>query len=143
MALCKVEERVVEGQRSHSKHELRNGPLLRKCVQIGDCLDSPGKKSNLSCISCPVIRVVSLVARTHGRTDGGRDRQHHGHNAMKIARWPSASGAKKLSKQELRFMCTAIPLDEIYPPTKFNNHSKYSLEICTGQNASMKINKGQ
>ena len=28
-----------------------------------------------------------------------------------------------LSKQELRFMCTALPLDEIYPPTKFHNHS--------------------
>ena len=34
---------------------------------------------------------------------------------------------QKLSKQELRFMCTALPLDEIYPPTKFNNHGKYSL----------------
>ena len=31
------------------------------------------------------------------------------------------------SKQELRFMCTALPLDEIYPPTKFHNHSLYSL----------------
>ena len=30
-------------------------------------------------------------------------------------------------KQELRFMCTALPLDEIYPPTKFHNHSQYSL----------------
>ena len=27
------------------------------------------------------------------------------------------------STQELRFMCTALPLDEIYPPTKFHNHS--------------------
>ena len=32
---------------------------------------------------------------------------------------------KKLSRQELRFMCTALPLDEIYPPTKFHNHSLY------------------
>ena len=30
---------------------------------------------------------------------------------------------EKLSKQELLFMCTALPLDEIYPPTKFHNHS--------------------
>ena len=30
---------------------------------------------------------------------------------------------KKLSKKELRFMCTALHLDEIYPPTKFHNHS--------------------
>ena len=30
---------------------------------------------------------------------------------------------KKLSKQELRFMCTALPPDEIYPPIKFHNHS--------------------
>ena len=101
---------------------------------------------------------------------------------------------EKLSKQELRFMCTAVPLHENYPPTKFHNHSQNSfgdmlwtkfkyenkqraiskklsksysscalhsplmrsihpqnfitiasivLEICTGQNSSMKINKGQ
>ena len=24
-------------------------------------------------------------------------------------------------------MCTALPLDEIYQPTKFHNHSKYSF----------------
>ena len=34
---------------------------------------------------------------------------------------------QKLSKQELWYMCTALPLDEIYPPTKFHNHSKYSF----------------
>ena len=34
---------------------------------------------------------------------------------------------QRLSKQELRFMCTALPLDEIYPPTRFHNHSFYSL----------------
>ena len=34
---------------------------------------------------------------------------------------------QKISKQELRFMLTALPLDEIYPPTKFHNHSKYSF----------------
>ena len=34
---------------------------------------------------------------------------------------------QRLSKQELRFMCTAIPLDEIFPPTKFYNHSNYSF----------------
>ena len=34
---------------------------------------------------------------------------------------------QKLSMQELRFMCTALPLDEIYPPTKFHNHSSYSF----------------
>ena len=28
---------------------------------------------------------------------------------------------KKKSKQELWFLCTALPLDEIYPPTKFHN----------------------
>ena len=28
----------------------------------------------------------------------------------------------KLSKKEFGFMCTALPLDEIYPPTKFHNH---------------------
>ena len=30
---------------------------------------------------------------------------------------------QKLGKQELWFMCTALLLDEIYPPTKFHNHS--------------------
>ena len=30
---------------------------------------------------------------------------------------------KKLSEQELRFMYTTLTLDEIYPPTKFHNHS--------------------
>ena len=34
---------------------------------------------------------------------------------------------KKKSKQELPFMCSALPLEEIYPPTKFHNHSKYSF----------------
>ena len=34
---------------------------------------------------------------------------------------------KKKSKQELWFMCTALPLDEIYPPTKFHNRSRYSF----------------
>ena len=34
---------------------------------------------------------------------------------------------QNLDKQELRFMCTALPLDEIYPPTKFHNHGKYSF----------------
>ena len=30
-------------------------------------------------------------------------------------------------------MCTALPLNEIYPTTQFHNHSKYILEICTRQ----------
>ena len=34
---------------------------------------------------------------------------------------------QKLSKQELRFICIVLPLDKIYPPTKFHNHSKYSF----------------
>ena len=34
---------------------------------------------------------------------------------------------QKLSKQELRFMCIALPLDEIYLHTKFHNHSNYSF----------------
>ena len=50
---------------------------------------------------------------------------------------------KKLSKQELWFLCTALPIDEIYPPTKFITIASIVLEICSGQNSSMKINKGQ
>ena len=34
---------------------------------------------------------------------------------------------KRLSKQELQFMSTALPFDEMYPPTKFHNHSNYSF----------------
>ena len=34
---------------------------------------------------------------------------------------------QKLSKQELWFMCTALPLDEIYPPREYHNQSKYSF----------------
>ena len=34
---------------------------------------------------------------------------------------------QRLNRQELRFMCTALPLDEIYLPTKFHNHTKYSF----------------
>ena len=34
---------------------------------------------------------------------------------------------KEKSKQELWFICTALPLDEIYLPTKFHNHSLFSL----------------
>ena len=49
----------------------------------------------------------------------------------------------KLSKKELRFMGTALPLDEIYPPTKFQTIASIVLEICSGQNSRMKINKGQ
>ena len=30
---------------------------------------------------------------------------------------------QKISKQELWFMCTALPLDGIYPPTKFHNRN--------------------
>ena len=30
---------------------------------------------------------------------------------------------QNLGKQKLRFMCTALTLDVIYPPTKFHNHS--------------------
>ena len=33
---------------------------------------------------------------------------------------------KKKSKQELWLMCTALPVDEIDPPT-FHNHTKYSF----------------
>ena len=30
---------------------------------------------------------------------------------------------QKLTKQKLWFLCTALPLDEIYPPMKFHNPS--------------------
>ena len=30
---------------------------------------------------------------------------------------------QKLSKRELWFLCSALPLDELYSPIKFHNHS--------------------
>ena len=38
-------------------------------------------------------------------------------------------------------MFTALPLDEIYPPTKFHNHNSIVLEICSGQNSSIEKTK--
>ena len=32
-----------------------------------------------------------------------------------------------MSKQELQFICTALPLDGMYPLIKFHNHSCYSF----------------
>ena len=37
---------------------------------------------------------------------------------------------QNLGKQELRFLCIALCLDEIYPPAKFHNHSQYSLRYA-------------
>ena len=45
---------------------------------------------------------------------------------------------QNLGKQELRFMYTALPLDEIYPPTNFITIASIVLEICSRQNSSMK-----
>ena len=50
---------------------------------------------------------------------------------------------QKISKQELWFMCTALPLDEIYPPTKFHNHILYSLGNTHRTKLKYKKNKGQ
>ena len=49
---------------------------------------------------------------------------------------------QNLGKQELRFMYTALPLDEIYPPTNFITIASIVLEICSRQNSSMKKKKG-
>ena len=43
---------------------------------------------------------------------------------------------QNLGKQKLRFMCTALPLDEIYPPQNFITIACLVLEICTGKNLS-------
>ena len=40
---------------------------------------------------------------------------------------------QKLSKQELWFLCTALRLDEIYPPINFITVASIVLEICSGQ----------
>ena len=49
---------------------------------------------------------------------------------------------KNLSKQELRFINIALPLDEIYSLTKFHNHS-IVLEICSGRNSSMNYKRAK
>ena len=51
---------------------------------------------------------------------------------------------QNLGKEKLRFMCTALPLDEIYPPTKFHNHSLFSLrDMHRKKFKYKKKNKGQ
>ena len=49
---------------------------------------------------------------------------------------------QNLGKQKLRFMCTALPLDAIYPPTKFHNHSLYSLADMHQTKFKYEKNKG-
>ena len=50
---------------------------------------------------------------------------------------------QKLSKQELRFMCTALNLDEIYPPTQFHKHSWYSFGDMLRTKLKYELKKGQ
>ena len=50
---------------------------------------------------------------------------------------------QKLSKQGLRFMCTALPRDEIYPPTKFHNHSWYSFGDMVQTKFKYELKNGQ
>ena len=51
--------------------------------------------------------------------------------------------AQKLSKQELRFMGTALPFDKIYQHTNFITIATIALEVCTVQDSSIEMNKGQ
>ena len=64
-------------------------------------------------------------------------------SSMKKKKKKQRTITQKLSKQELRFMCTALLLDEIYPPTNFITIASIVLEMSSGQNSSMTINKGQ
>ena len=43
-------------------------------------------------------------------------------SSLKVNKGQSLKKQEK-SKQELWFMCIALPLDKIYPPTTFHNHS--------------------
>ena len=45
---------------------------------------------------------------------------------------------KKLSKQELRLMCTALLLMRSIYPQNFITIASIALEICNGQNSSLK-----
>ena len=50
---------------------------------------------------------------------------------------------QKLSKRELWFLSTALPIDEIYPPTKFHNHSQYSFGDMLQTKIKYELKKGQ
>ena len=50
---------------------------------------------------------------------------------------------QKLSKQELRIIGTALPLMRSIYPQNFISIASTVLEISSGQNSSMKVNKGQ
>ena len=49
---------------------------------------------------------------------------------------------QNLGKQKLRFMCTTLPFDEIYPATKFHNHSLFSLRDMHRKKPKYKKTKG-
>ena len=51
--------------------------------------------------------------------------------------------AQKLRKQELLFMCIALPLMRSIHQQNFIKKASIVLETCSGQNSSMTINKGQ
>ena len=84
-------------------------------------------------------------------------RSIHPHNFITIAsigfeicsRQKSRINKKKraitqnLGKLKLRFMCTTLPLAEIYPPTKFHNHSLFSLKRYSMHRKKSKYKKKQ
>ena len=49
---------------------------------------------------------------------------------------------QNLRKQKLRSMCTALLLDEIYPPTKFHNPSLFSLRDMHQKKSKYEKTKG-
>ena len=47
----------------------------------------------------------------------------------------------KLRQAKVKVQCTALPLDEIYPPTKFHNHSLFSLRDMHRKKSGIKKKK--
>ena len=46
---------------------------------------------------------------------------------------------QKLSKQELGFMCTALPLDGMCPSTKSITTASIVLELCSAQRTERRL----
>ena len=74
----------------------------------------------LMCIALPVDEIYPPT-KFHNHPKYSFGDMHR--TKVKYENKQRAINEKKKSKQELWFMCTALPLDEIYPPTKFHNPS--------------------
>ena len=99
----------------------RNQELIKKKRAITQNLGK--QKLRFMCIALPLDEIYPRTKFHNHSLFSLRDMH------QKTSKYKKKQRAitQKLSKQELRFICTVLPLDKIYPPTKFHNHSKYSF----------------